>query len=341
MTSAEQTVRARHALLTTASCVVIVAGIKAAQSVVVPILTALFLTLILAPIVTWLIRHRVPKAAAVVLVALGTLVVGVGLGAVLGDSLVGFTQRLPVYAESVEGLKNSFFTWLEHHGVTADFRGSAMDSMINPERLLRLLSGLLNSVRGLVADGVVVLLLLIFGLLEIGRRQRLAEEAFGEHSRVRTATAQYGDEVIQYVKVKAAMSLGTGLCVMLALWLLGIDYAVLWGVLAFLLNFVPNIGSLMAALPPISLALLQYGLGRAVLVLVAIVAINFGFSNVLEPRLMGRSFGISPWVVFAAFLFWSWVLGPVGMVLAVPLTVALKLALESGEGTRWAAVLMG
>jgi len=341
MTSAEPTVRPGNAILTAAGCVVLVAGIKAAAPVVVPILTALFLTLILAPVIAWLMRHRVPKAAAVVLVALSTLVAGVGIGAVLGDSLVGFSQRLPVYADALEGLQNNLFTWLEHHGVTADFRGSAIDSMIAPERLLRLLTALLNSVRGLVANGVVVLLLLIFGLLEIGRRQRLSEEAFGEDSQIRATAARFGTEVLQYVKVKAAMSLGTGLCVMLALWLFGIDYAVLWGVLAFLLNFVPNIGSLMAAVPPISLALLQYGLGRAVLVLLAIVAINSGFSNLLEPRLMGRSFGISPWVVFAAFLFWSWVLGPVGMVLAVPLTVALKLGLESGERTRWAAVLMG
>lgn len=341
MPSIDSTGRPSAALLNVAAIVVIVAGIKAAAPVVVPILTALFLTLILAPIVMWLTRHRVPKAAAVILVALGTLIAGVGLGAVLGDSLVGFTQRLPVYAESVENLQNRFFTWLEHLGVSADFRGSAIDSMIAPERLLRLLTGLLHSLQGLVANGVVVLLLVIFGLLEVGRRRMLVEQAFGVDSTYRATRERFLEDVVEYVKVKAAMSLGTGLCVMLALWLFGIDYAVLWGVLAFLLNFVPNIGSLMAAVPPISLALLQYGPGRAVLVLLAIVAINFGFSNLLEPRLMGKSFGISPWVVFAAFLLWSWVLGPVGMVLAVPLTVALKLVLESGERTRWVAVLMG
>jgi predicted PurR-regulated permease PerM len=340
MTSTTDTGRPSTVLLNVAAIVVIVAGMKAAAQVLVPILTALFLTLILAPIVMWLVRHRVPKVAAVVLVAVGTLIAGVGMGAVLGDSLVGFSQRLPVYADSVEQLQHRFFAWLERRGVSADFRGSAIDSMIAPERLLRILTGLLHSLQAMVANGVVVLLLVIFGLLEVGRRRALVERAFGPDSTYRATRERFLEEVIEYVKVKAAMSLGTGLCVMLALLLFGIDYAVLWGVLAFLLNFVPNIGSLMAAVPPISLALLQYGLGRAVVVLVVIVAINVGFSNLLEPRLMGRSFGISPWVVFAAFLLWSWVLGPVGMVLAVPLTVALRLALESGERTRWVAVLM-
>jgi predicted PurR-regulated permease PerM len=151
---------------------------------------------------------------------------------------------------------------------------------------------------------------------------------------------RYTGDVFQYLKVKSLMSLGTGIGVGLFLTVLGIDYAVLWGLLAFLLNFVPNIGSLLAAVPPVALGLLDYGIGRAVVVAIAIIAVNMRVSNVLEPRLMGRSFGMSPWMVFVALLFWAYVLGSVGMILAIPLTVALKLGLEMSDRTKWLAALM-
>jgi len=152
--------------------------------------------------------------------------------------------------------------------------------------------------------------------------------------------SRYTGEMFEYLRVKTLMSLGTAIGVGLLVAVLGIDYAVLWGLLAFLLNFIPNIGSLIAAIPPVALGLLDYGLGRAVAVAGAIIAVNVVFSNLLEPRFMGRSFGMSPWMVFVALLFWAYVLGPVGMILAIPLTVALKLGLEMSERTKWLAALM-
>ena len=132
-----------------------------------------------------------------------------------------------------------------------------------------------------------------------------------------------------------------GVAVWLWLWLLGVDYPILWSLLAFLLNYVPNIGSIIAAVPAVLLALVQLGPGSALWAAAGYLATNVVFGNILEPRFMGRGVGLSPLVVFLSLIFWGWVLGPVGMFLSVPLTITAKIALAASDDTRWAAVLLG
>jgi len=192
----------------------------------------------------------------------------------------------------------------------------------------------------MLSNGFVILMLVVFGLLQAGRTRAKLEGMVGTESRIPAALEQFAGHLFEYLKVKSLMSLGTGVTVTIVLLALGVEYAGLWGLLAFLLNFVPNVGSVLAAIPPIGLAAVDDGLGSAAVVAAAIIAVNVFFSNVLEPRFMGRSFGLSPWTVFAALLFWAYVLGPMGMVLAIPLTVAVKLGLEMGDRTRWIATLM-
>ncbi len=141
--------------------------------------------------------------------------------------------------------------------------------------------------------------------------------------------------------IKTWTSLLTGVVITIGLAILGVDLALLWGVLAFLLNFVPNIGSIIAAVPAVLVSLLQYGLGTACVVVVLYVVVNMVVGNVLEPRWMGRGLDLSTLVVFASLVFWGWVLGPVGMVLSVPLTMTVKIALEDHPDTRWMGILLG
>jgi predicted PurR-regulated permease PerM len=141
--------------------------------------------------------------------------------------------------------------------------------------------------------------------------------------------------------IQTVISLATGACVAIFLTIMGVDYPLLWGVLAFLLNYIPNIGSIMAALPPVLLTIIQFGLGRAVGVAIGYLVINMTIGNVISPHLMGRGLGLSTLVVFLSLIFWGWILGPVGMLLSVPLTMTVKIALESSEDTRWIAILLG
>ncbi len=123
-------------------------------------------------------------------------------------------------------------------------------------------------------------------------------------------------------------------------WALGIDFPVIWGLLAFLLNFIPNLRSIIAAVPPVFLGYIQFGIGRAVLVAAGFGVVNLIFGNVVEPKFMGRKLGLFPLVAFLSLVFWGWVWGPVGMLLSVPMTMVVKIALESNPSTRWISILL-
>ena len=323
-----------------AGLVIISAGMRAIASVLVPILIAGFLAILLTPSVRALLERNWPKGLAVVTTVLGTVIVAFLLTVLVGDSLVRFSRQVPEYATGVQGMKDDIFAWLSQRGIGRDLEGGVLDSALDTSRILALTRDVLGGVANLAGKGVIILLLAAFALLEVDRRQDVFEKALGKQTTVFTTLRRYSSQVVQYLKVKTWMSAGTGLAIGLSLWLLGVDYPVLWGVLAFLLNFVPTVGSLIAAIPPILLALLQYGIGRAIGVIVAVLVVNIMFSNIIEPRIMGRSFGISPVTVLVALLYWAWVFGPVGMIIAIPLTVALKIVLEGNEKTTWVAGLM-
>ena len=141
--------------------------------------------------------------------------------------------------------------------------------------------------------------------------------------------------------IKTLISLATGVIVTLMLLIIGVDYPLLWGLLAFVLNFVPNIGSIIAAVPAVLLAVIQLGVIYALITAMAYFILNLFMGNVIEPRFMGRELGLSTLVVFLSLLFWGWLLGPVGMLLSVPLTITARIALDSRDDTRWIAILLG
>jgi predicted PurR-regulated permease PerM len=152
---------------------------------------------------------------------------------------------------------------------------------------------------------------------------------------------RFSDTLNRYLVIKSSMSLATGVTITIALYILGVDYPVLWGIIAFMLNFVPNIGSVIAAIPAVLMALVQFGFAAAGWVALVYVVVNSVYGNLVEPKLMGRSLGLSTLVVFASLVFWGWLLGPVGMFLSVPLTMTMKIAFEASDESRWLAVLLG
>jgi predicted PurR-regulated permease PerM len=233
-----------------AGLVIISAGMRAIASVLVPVLIATFLAILLTPSVQALIKRNWPKGLAVVTTMLGTVIVAVLLTALVGDSLVRFSHQVPEYAAAVQGMKDDIFAWLSQRGIGRDLEGGVLDSVVDTSGLLALARNVLGGVANLAGNGVIILLLAAFVLLETDRRQEVFEEALGKQTTVPATLQRYTIQVVQYLKVKTWMSVGTGLGIALLLWLLGVDYPVLWGMLAFLLNFVPTVGSLIAAIPP-------------------------------------------------------------------------------------------
>jgi len=178
-------------------------------------------------------------------------------------------------------------------------------------------------------------------LLEVSSFPQKLRAVLGDPKQVFPQFTHFANDMKRYMVIKTLISLATGILIAFWLFILGVDYPILWGFLAFLLNYIPNIGSIVAAIPAVVLAIIQLGFGSAVLVAAGYIVVNFVIGNVIEPRLMGRKLRLSTLVVFLSLIFWGGLLGLVGAILSVPLTMALKFAFESSESTRWIAVLLG
>lgn len=321
-----------------AAFVVVVAGLKAAEALLVPIMFALFVAVLTAPVVQGLMRKRVPAVIAIPVVVSLLLVVLLLFGGLLGRSLNDFVATIPSYQSRLETLLAGAVSSLAERGV--ELSKETVLSAIDPGAAMGVISGALTQVASLLSDTMLVLLTVIFLLFEVTELPRKYRLAVGDPDADLSRFTDIVADVKHYIVLKTYISLGTGVVVAVALWLLGIDFPVLWGIVAFVLNYVPNVGSIVAALPPVLLATVQYGLGRAALVAAAFITINLLIGNLLEPKLLGARLGLSTLVVFVSLVLWGWLWGIPGMLLSVPLTMVGKLLLHHSETWRWLAQLM-
>ena len=213
--------------------------------------------------------------------------------------------------------------------------------LLQPGSILAFARRTLQSLTGMLSNSFLVILTLMFLLGEAATIPTKLERAFGKEAESRERFDKIVQEIQSYFGMKTLLSLVTGVCIALWLWVLGVDFPILWGLVAFLLNFIPNLGSIMAAVPAILLAVVQFGPGRALAAAAGYVVVNVVIGNFVEPTLMGRRLGLSTLVVFLSLVFWGWLWGPVGMLLSVPLTMVIKIFLEHSDEMRWAAVLLG
>jgi predicted PurR-regulated permease PerM len=211
----------------------------------------------------------------------------------------------------------------------------------DPGKLMRIAGNMLNNLFGMLTNTFMIILTLTFILLEASGFTAKLKAIAGRPDADMKKYSKIVSGVNRYLALKTATSLTTALLVSIGLRIIGVDFALMWGVLAFLLNFVPTVGSIIAAVPPVLLALVQLGFAPAGTTACLYLAINIGIGNILEPRIMGSGVGLSPLVIFISMTFWGWVLGPVGMLLSVPLTMTLKIGLGYNEKTRHIALLLG
>ena len=326
-------------LLTLAAVVIIAAGMKAAQDVVVPLLLAVFIATIAGPPVFWLERRRVPSILAISGVMVGIVLALVGVAALLFRSGNAFTDRLPFYQDRVTELIREGAGWLATYGV--EVNSEVALSYFNPGMALELAGNLLRGLGGVMGDGFFILLTVIFILAEASSFPAKLRATLTDPERDSEHFELFAVNVNRYIAIKTSTSLATGFLVSVVLIFIGVDFPVLWGLVAFLLNYVPTIGSIIAAVPAVLLALIQLGPGPALAATGSYVAINIVMGNVIEPRFMGRGLGLSTLVVFLSLVVWGWLLGPVGMFLSVPLTMTAKIALEANPATAWIALLLG
>ncbi len=329
-----------NALLGLAAIVIIIAGMKAASSLFVPFLLAGFIGLLCAPALFWLRDRGLPTPIALVVVLLGLFGIGAVFGGLMSSSINEFTRLLPSYQERFGSVVESLTATLLSFGI--DFGVSTDDANpFDPRAALGLAGNLAGNLGSLLNNAFLLFLTVCFILLEASSFPRKVREAFGDSPEIEGRMTEIGQSIRRYLGIKTLTSMLTGMLAYSALLLLGVKFAPLWALIAFLLNFVPAVGSVIAAVPAVALALIDNSPQTAAIVALAYIAINIAVGSFLEPRVMGDGMGLSPLIVVTSLVFWGWVLGPVGMVLAVPLTVILRILLGSQPSTQWVAVLLG
>ncbi len=321
-----------------AAVVILVAGMRAAEPILVPLIVAAFLAIISISPVFWLRRKGIPSLLAVICVVLGVLGVGFVFILVIGTSLDDFSEAIPRYQARLTLEILPIIQWIQGLGFQLD--KDMLLKSIYPGASMRLVANVLSGLGGILTNSFLILLTVIFILFEASSFQQKVGAAFGDPKGTLAQVQKITEAVNNYLAIKTIASLGTGVIVAIWVWVLGIDFPVIWGLLAFLLNFIPNLGSIIAAVPPVLLGYIQFGIGRALLVAAGFGVVNLVFGNALEPKLMGRKLGLSTLVVFLSLIFWSWVWGPAGMLLSVPIIMVVKIALENNSSTRWISILL-
>ncbi len=321
-----------------AALVVVIFGLQAAASLLVPFLLSLFIAVLCFAPLRGLRARGFPNTAAVAVVGVSVALLGGSVLWVVVMSLKRLAARVPFYQNRLEHLIDSGSRLAQQWGV--DLNRHELLSILDPSQWVGMLTGLASQIGGLLSSTFLVLATVVFLLLEtldFGRKLALA---FHERPDTLQLLTRFVQTVQRYMLVKTWLSLLTGALVGGWLALVGVDYPLLWGLLAFLLNYIPNIGAFLATIPVALLAVLQLGAHGGLLATGGMVGINILLGVWLEPRYLGQQLGLSTLVVFVSLIFWGWVFGPVGMLLSVPLTMTAKIALDSQPRTRWLAALL-
>lgn len=326
-------------LFIAAAIVIIIAGIHQAQEVLALLLVSGFLAVIGTPLVHWLERKRIPFAAAVLIVIAGMVVILLMCGVLAGTSIKRLSDALPSYYSRLQLQTLALTKLLAGFGIAVNSKDIL--AHVNPAVVNKWVVGSFAWVSSAVSAFVLVLLTVSFILFEASSFPLKLRAALGDPRAHFPRFIKLVDDVKRYVVIQTAISLTAGVLIGVWLALFGVDFAVLFGMLTFLLNYIPNVGSVIALIPIAILTLIQFGVGRAVLVSAGYVVVVFFLGNVVQPRLMGQKLGLSTLVVFLSLLFWGSLLGLIGMVLCVPFTMALKFSLECNKDTLWIGALLG
>src|SRR5215213_11048443 len=324
-------------MLVLAATVVVLVGIRLGAPILNPILFAVVLALLFSPVYSWLLRRGLPAPLALLGMLVLLTVLFLGLIFILGGSISRFTERVGFYTTQLNGQVDNLAALIERLGLSnVDVR-----DVVKPRALTEALGAILSGIAGFLSDFFLILVIMLFLLGEgPAMMNRLRAGTSGDNPQVERLTT-VGRSVVRQFGLRAIVNLVTGAGVTVLLFLLGVDFPLLWGILTFFLSFIPWIGLPLAVAPAVVLALAEFGVSRAVMVIVGVIVINILAENVLSPMLMGRGLNISPTIVFLSFVFWAWLLGGPGAFLTLPITLFVAVMFDTFPEARWLASLIG
>lgn len=318
--------------------VLLVAGMRATADVINPFLLALIFAFVFGPALSWLRQKGVPSALALLLTLFLILAGGILLLIFVGTAITDLSETLSTYQTGSQEQTSNLQASLADLGINAE----SILQTFDPSNLFDLLENILAEVVSAGAATVFMLFVLAFMLFEsIGMSKKLRQPRVVNNAFIKRFTS-FGADIRRYVLVLTWINLLVGIGDAIFLAILGVDFAVLWGILAWFMGYIPSVGFWLALIPPVMLAYAESGAGLALIVFLGYVLINGSVQNIVQPKLMGDQLNLSPLVVVASLFIWTWILGPIGALIAVPMTMAVQqLVLGSSEGSMWLADLMG
>lgn len=328
-----------QALMVLAAAAIVAGAIKLAAPVVAPFLVAACIAVAVQPIFRWVHGSRIPDVAAIVISLVVVIGLLAGVSALLVVALANLSGSAAQYVSSLHQIQMQATVWLEahhQHALAQSIYHSRLETLLQ-EATTYVVLGLPTAISAVAT----VLLLIVFMLLEVTTMPKRVREAMGWSSSTFSDFSRTLSEIQRYLSVKTATSAATGLCCGLWCWACGVPNAALWGLVTFALHYVPTIGSLVAAMPPVLIALTTLGLGRASAVAGGFALFSMVIGNIIEPNALGRSLSLSPLIVLVSMFIWGWLLGPIGALLSVPLTLIAKIVLWNTSDLHWVAVLLG
>ncbi|MFT7879536.1 MAG: AI-2E family transporter [Sulfurimonas sp.] len=332
----EKSLRVGYTVLVMAAVVIILAGIKMAAVIVVPFLLAFFLTVILSPFYLWLKSKRVNEIFALMMIVSLLIAIITILFLLVGNSVEDFTNNVPAYEAKLRADLIALLEKLQTWGVSIPKEDIL--TLVNMQSVMQYIATTLKSLGSLVTQSFMIILTVVFMLMEISQ---FSNKLTQTNTNSLEKFIDISDSIKHYLLLKFFTSAATGIIITIGLKFFDIHYAVLWGLVAFMLNFIPTIGSIIAAVPAVLMAIVQYDISTSLGVALLYITVNVSIGSILEPRIMGRGLGLSTLIVFLSLIFWGWLLGPIGMLLSVPLTIMIKIALDTQENTKWIAIMLG
>lgn len=313
-------------LLATACIIIIIAGIKALAGPLTIVLFAVLIAQCIHPLTAWLRKRRISTGLAIFITILVVTIAGVAVISIVGRAAYSIKEKLPEYSSRISELSSGFITELRSRGIDL---GAVQSDATNPGKIQHIALSFFAGLASFIGNGVFILIMVVVLLIEFEVISRKVEKEVYPKGSFMYRIRDLNNVSSKFFGIQALLGLMQGTLSTLVLVILGVDFAVMWGVLFFFLNFVPAVGFFLAVIMPTVVAWLELGTTKAIIVFVSWYVLNIFFDNVVRPRMLKQSFDISFITVFLILLFWTYVLGPAGAILAIPLSLSLKLIYNS------------
>lgn len=325
-------------ILTISGLIIIFSGLKIADKIIVPFLLSMFIALISFPLLKFFQSKKISTPISVTLVLITIISISLSIAALIGTSLNSFRKSLPTYQEKISTEIDKISGILEKYDIAIN--SQIIYEYVDPTFIMQSVANTISAFGIVLTNYFLILFIVMFTLLEAAGFSKKIRLAFdGSETSIKNFHS-FSENMNKYLSIKTIVSMITGFLIYISLTFIGLDHAIMWGLIAFFLNYIPNIGSIIASIPAIIIALIQFNFYYALLVALIYLIVNIVMGSLIEPRYLGKELGLSTLIIFLSLIFWGWLLGPVGMLLSVPLTMILKIWLENNNESKWIAILL-